>query len=168
MDRFSEETAADLARSSALVSPWYRNEDGFPDVQTETCPTCDPQFTLDKGTELPTIKCANPNCLVVLYPCCPQFECAGCGQTFCLEHAIEEEQDFECTCQRVDVDVNDASWCFEHNPSIRPRPAKFCAACLEEAEASDWGGEEIDKLEPVSIGVPVPNIPEFADAGRIA
>jgi hypothetical protein len=85
-----------------------------------------------------------------------------------MEHAIEEEQNYECTCQQIDVDVNDASWCFEHNPSIRPRPAKFCAACLEEAEASDWGGEEIDKLEPVSIGVPVPNIPEFADAGRIA
>jgi hypothetical protein len=140
----------------------------FAATTTETCSNCDIRFTLDKGSELPTIKCANPNCPVLLCPCCPQFQCDGCDQTFCLEHALEEEQDFECTCLQIDVDVNDASWCFEHNPSIRPQPAKFCAACLEEAEASDWGGEEIDKLEPVSIGVPVPNIPEFADAGRIA
>jgi hypothetical protein len=85
-----------------------------------------------------------------------------------MEHAIEEEQNVECTCQRIDVDVNDASWCFEHNPSIRPRSAKFCAACLEEAEATDWGAEEIQKLEPISIEVAVPNISEWVEAGRIA
>jgi hypothetical protein len=113
-------------------------------------------------------ECANPNCAVILCPFCPQFECDGCGQTFCMEHAIEEEQNFECTCQRIDVDVNDASWCFEHNPSIRPRPAKFCAACLEEAEATNWGAEEIQKQELISIVVGVPNIPEWAEAGRIA
>ena len=139
----------------------------FTATTIDTCSTCDTQFTLDKGTELPITTCANPNCPVLLCPCCPQFECDGCGQTFCLEHAIEEEQNFECTCLQIDVDVNDASWCFEHNLSLRPRPAKFCAACLEEAEATDWGAEEIDKLEPVSIVVPVPNIPEW-EAGRIA
>ena len=168
MDRFSVETAADLARSSALVSRCYRDEDGFPDVQPETCPTCDTHFTLDKGTDLPRTKCANPNCPVLLCPCCPQFQCDGCGQTFCMDHAIEEEQDVECTCQRIDVDVSDASWCFEHYPSIRPRPAKFCAACLEEVEATDWGREETEKAKPISIVVAMPNIPEWAEAARIA
>jgi hypothetical protein len=137
-------------------------------VPTETCATCYTLFTLDKGTELPFTKCANPTCPVLLCPCCPQFQCDGCGQTFCMEHAIEEEQNFECTCQRIDVDVNDASWCFSCNPSIRPRPAKFCAACLEEAETTDWGADEIQKLEPVSIVVAIPNHPEWVESGRIA
>src|SRR5689334_9940554 len=97
---------------------------------TERCTACETSFTLEKGTELPVAKCASSDCPVLLCPCCPQFQCDGCGQTFCIEHAIEEQQEFECTCQRTDVDVYDASSCFFCNPKIRPRPAKLCAACL--------------------------------------
>jgi hypothetical protein len=44
MERFSEQTPADLARSSRLASPCHRDEDGFPDIQTvqpEKCFYCD-------------------------------------------------------------------------------------------------------------------------------
>jgi hypothetical protein len=130
---------------------------------THTCRNCETRFTLDRDedgyTELPTHRCADPNCSVRLCPCCPQFQCAGCGEAFCLEHAIEEEQDFDCSCVQTDVDQFDARWCLAHNTSIRPRPLKFCVACWEEAESDP--SADIHKLDPVSAL----RVPEWVEGG---
>lgn len=72
----------------------------FTPTTTEPCSTCDTDFTLDNGSELPTVKC-DPNCPVLLCPCCAQFQCGGCGQTFCMEHAIEEQQESKRIVRRI-------------------------------------------------------------------
>ncbi len=127
-----------------------------------TCPSCNTSYTLtDREDEIPTIQCASIGCPVLLCPCCPQFECAGCGQRHCMEHAIEEkEQQFPCTCIRLDVDVYDDSDCWSCNSSIRPKPLKFCPPCMEEVERIDWP-VEIPRLQPVTATVAVPNVPEW-------
>jgi hypothetical protein len=148
MDRFSKQPPADLARPFRLVLLGRDNRTPL----TATCSTCDTFFTVDKGSELPTIKCADPNCPVLICPCCVQFQCDGCGQTFCLEHAIEEQQEFECSCIQTDADRNDASWCFEHNADLRPRALRFCPSCFEEVEQTN--STEVPKLAPVlAVGV---------------
>jgi hypothetical protein len=125
-----------------------------------TCPCCDTQHTIERGDEIPTVQCSSPGCPVLLCPCCPSFHCDGCGQAFCMEHKIEiEPADYDCTCVRLDVDYYDNSGCYSCNSDIRPRPDRFCAACLEESEAAEW--PHIEKLEPVAAIVAVPKIPEW-------
>src|SRR5262249_45563475 len=114
------------------------------------------RFTLDRDedgyTELPIHRCADRNCSVHLCPCCPQFQCAGCGEAFCMEHAIEEEQEFDCFCAQTDVDQFDARWCLAHNPRSQPRPLKFCSSCWDQAEPIT--SSDIPKLNPVTVMAP--------------
>lgn len=130
-----------------------------------TCPTCNTSYrNIDRDedgiAQTPTIKCADPNCPTLLCPYCASFSCAGCGQTFCVDHGIEEqEQDYDCTCQQTDADQFSATWCFAHNPRIQPRPDKFCASCFEESEVAEW--PEIDKISPITVEVKRMNIPEW-------
>lgn len=116
-----------------------------------TCLNCQIPFRLERGEELPKTKCANPNCTVELCPCCSTFRCSGCDQKFCSDHAITEEPEYQCSCIRIDVDYDDSRWCFEHNPELQPKPAKFCAACFEGVEVQEWA--VIPKLEPVRATV---------------
>lgn len=97
--------------------------------------------------ELDTVACGDDECTKQLCSCCPQFTCEACGLAFCLEHvALEEEE--ECTCVQVDVDLFDNRNCERHNTKY-PRVYRFCRVCV---------GPEV--LE-------VPRIPIMAQAGTI-
>jgi len=61
------------------------------------CPTCDTFFeTLpaeydEDGTGYAVLEvhlCADRTCGKMLCPCCDQFHCDGCGQTFCADHLV--------------------------------------------------------------------------------
>lgn len=116
-----------------------------------TCLNCQTSFRLERGDEIPKRKCASPSCTAELCPCCSTFNCDGCAGTFCSDHAIIEEPQYVCRCIQVDVDRNDATWCFDHNPEIRPKPAKFCSACMDESQVEEW--PIIPKLEPIRAKV---------------
>jgi hypothetical protein len=61
---------------------------------TATCPTCDTSFDRvpveyddDQGYAALELRTCG-NCGALLCPCCEQFQCDGCAQTFCLEHLV--------------------------------------------------------------------------------
>ncbi len=140
-------------------------------IVTATCPNCNSTFHLDRDedgfTEIEHVKCAAVNCPVQLCPECPKASCAGCGQKFCREHMIEEKLNLRCTCLRDSMgEVHERHLCFEHNPRIRPRNPLWCASCAEEQELMDLPEEvQIPRLEPVSVTVMHPNIPEWQQGG---
>jgi hypothetical protein len=59
-----------------------------------TCPTCDTTFTRvpvhgDEDGAYAALELKScGECAVLLCPCCEQFQCDGCAQTFCLEHLV--------------------------------------------------------------------------------
>ena len=79
---------------------------------------------------IPGEYCGDRKCRVKLCPDClasdPSFRCDTCGQVYCASHAVVEENDLSCECRRIDVDLDDASDCPQHNPGIRPPPLTQC------------------------------------------
>jgi len=121
-------------------------------------------MSLDPGEEIPLVKCAAETCDVALCPDgCQDLsaKCDGCDRRFCNDHLILVEPEYECEC-RFTGDQTDATDCLHCNPSLRPRPDRFCAACLAEVEQVNW--PVVPKLEPVTAVVQMPSLPEWGDA----
>ena len=82
-----------------------------------TCSTCNTDFDrlpLERDEDggyavLPVHACAQPTCSTLLCPCCPQFHCDGCGDTFCADHLVSV-------------------------PDGTDRPLHCCSVCAEECE----------------------------------
>jgi len=113
-----------------------------------TCPQCLTLFenlpieSDEDGeyVEIDTEPCHDDKCTTRLCACCPQFTCACCGLTFCMQH-IGREEDPECTCVQTDVDQFDARYGDAHGTNP-PRPVLLCRVCA--------APEEIAGMEPVT------------------
>lgn len=113
-----------------------------------TCPHCNtlledlPVESDEDGgyVEIDTEPCHDDECSARLCACCPQFTCACCGLTFCMQH-IGREEDLECACVQTDVDQFDARSCAAHG-TRNPRPVLLCRVCA--------APEETAGMEPVT------------------
>ncbi len=76
--------------------------------------------------ELDTQPCHDDECAKRLCSSCPQFQCFGCGLTFCMEH-LGKEEEAECTCTQTDVDQFDARGCEAHGTQWKTW--LFCRTC---------------------------------------
>jgi hypothetical protein len=91
-----------------------------------TCRNCNTDFDRipveydeDGGyAVIPVKACAQPNCSVLLCPCCDQFHCDGCGDTFCADHLVSV-------------------------PDGTDRPLHCCPACAEECEPMELPFEPV-------------------------
>ena len=69
-----------------------------------TCPTCDTDFDRlpveydeDGGYAVLEVHfCAHLTCGTLLCPCCDQFHCDGCGNTFCADHLVSVPDGTDC------------------------------------------------------------------------
>ena len=67
-----------------------------PKFTSATCPACNTifdrvpvEFDEDRGYAVLELKpCAYLICSTLLCPCCDQFHCDGCGETFCADHLV--------------------------------------------------------------------------------
>lgn len=68
-----------------------------PTHTSATCPTCQTAFDRlpldynEDGTGYAILEvhpCAHQTCKTLLCPCCDQFHCDGCGETFCADHLV--------------------------------------------------------------------------------
>jgi hypothetical protein len=107
---------------------------------TATCSTCG---TVHEGisvaadedryyADLDSKPCSDDECTVSLCGTCPQFACHCCGLTFCMTHVAEEIEP-ECTCTRIDADLNDACGCELHGTRY-PNSLYFCRVCTAPEE----------------------------------
>jgi hypothetical protein len=100
-----------------------------------TCSQCNADFDRipvdynEDGTgyvAIPTTPCADPKCSVLLCPCCDQFHCDGCGDTFCAEHMVSV-------------------------PDGTERPLHCCRPCADEVAQQELPLEELPaRMEPGS------------------
>ncbi len=72
-------------------------------MRDASCPTCDSLFErllIDynedgTGYALLEVKPCAGSCGKLLCPCCDQFACDGCGDTFCADHLVSVEDGTE-------------------------------------------------------------------------
>jgi hypothetical protein len=91
--------------------------------------------------EMECTPCHDDECKRSLCGACPQFTCACCGLTFCMEH-LGREEDPECTCVQTDVDQFDARSCEAHGTRY-PRSVLLCRVCAAPEEVET-------RVEPVT------------------
>jgi hypothetical protein len=103
----------------------------IPEYILRACPFCgrEQRVAVDEcGATLPTKRCAMPGCQRDLCDGCDKFKCDGCDKEFCTTHMVPYEgfvscpqctleREPACNCWPIDVDMDDASQCEEHNPA---------------------------------------------------
>src|SRR5689334_8945370 len=111
-----------------------------PAFASTTCPNCQTLFerlpvVYDEEAAYVALEvrpCAEPACGAMLCPCCEQFQCDGCGLTFCDSHKVAI-------------------------PDGTDSPLRCCPTCAAETELT---GAETPPAEPVAAAPDEPMCPD--------